>query len=205
MKASLGNGKALQPMSDDEPPKSWRYAYKASLAGSPQEFELTGEGMSFRSGFRSGVWAYGDIARIRLSYRPVSMLRHRFRADIGNRDGRKLTIVSATWSGLIMMTPQDDAYRAFVEELHRRVAGRPGLVCLAGLHRIAFVFALLAFASIALAIAALFVRALVTGDFPAALFLVGFAAWAGWYAGGFLMRNKPRSYRPESVPAQLLP
>src|SRR5262245_13659476 len=194
-----------QPMTDDEPALPLRYAYKASAAGSPQMFELTEQGLSFHTGFRSGVWAYGDIARIRLSYRPVSMLRHRFRADVRHKDGRTLAIVSATWSGIVTMAPQDDAYRAFIAELHRRVAAVRDVDCVAGLQPVAFWLGVAAFGAILLAIASLFVRALLTGEHVGALFMVGFAAWSGWYAGGFLMRNKPGRYQPASLPPQLMP
>jgi len=193
-------------MTEAEQLPTLRYAYKASVAGSPQAFELTGQGMSFQTGFRSGVWPYGDITRIRLTYRPVSMLRHRFRADIRHKDGRTLKIFSATWAGIVAMTPQNDSYRAFIEELHRRIAaeGR-GVECVAGLQPIAFAMAIVVYGAIMFAIAALFVRALMTGEFIAALFLVGFVAWSAWYVGGWMMRNKPQQYAPQSLPKQLLP
>lgn len=192
-------------MTDDEPAQHLRYAYKASAAGSPHAFELTGQGMSYRTGFSSGVWRYRDIERIRLTYRPVSMLRHRFRADIRHTDGKTLKIVSATWSGIVTMAPQDEAYRAFMQGLHRRIAVERDVVCVAGLQPIAFALGAIAFAAILFAIAVLFVRALLTGEYVGALFMVGFAVWSGWYAGGFLMRNKPGRYQPESLPAQLMP
>lgn len=190
---------------DDESTKPLRYAYKASVAGSPHLFDLTEQGLSFQTGFRSGVWSYADIERIRLSYRPVSMLRHRFRADIRHKDGKTLRIFSSTWSGIVTMTPQDEAYRAFIEELHRRVAGERDVVCVAGMQPIAFYLAVAVFGAIAIAIAGLFIRALLAADFPAALFMLGFAIWAGWYIGGFLMRNKPGRYEPLILPARLMP
>ncbi len=63
------------------------YAYKASLIGSAHRFELRDDGLSWHIGGRSGVWAYDQIAAIRLSYRPVSMQQHRFRADITSSGG----------------------------------------------------------------------------------------------------------------------
>ena len=191
---------------DDEQLPPLRYAYKASVAGSPQIFELTGQGMSYHTGFRSGVWGYGDIGRIRLTYRPVSMLRHRFRADIRHKDGRTLKIFSATFAGILALTPQNDSYRAFIAELHRRVAAAGGSAeYVAGLNPIAFAMAVAVFGAIAIAIATLLVRALVAGDVVAVLFLLGFVAWSGWYIGSWLMRNKPQRYAPEHVPEQLLP
>lgn len=183
-----------------------RYVYKPSVAGSPQSFELTPEGLSFQTGFRSGLWRYGDIARIRMTYRPVSMLQHRFRTDIRHKDGRALTIISATWSGMIALTPQNEGYRVFVEALHQHVAAEQGSVeCVGGMHRLAFVLGVATLAAIMLAIAVLFVRALLAGDWIAALFLLGFALWCGWYLGSWMKRNKPQRYKPTHVPRELLP
>src|SRR5580704_10308117 len=83
------------------------YAYKASLIGAAHRFELTGEGLSWHVAGKSGVWRYADITSIRLSYRPVSMQRHRFRADIGNANRQQLTILSTTWQTVALMAPQD--------------------------------------------------------------------------------------------------
>jgi hypothetical protein len=193
-------------MTDDEQPEPVRYTYKPSVAGSPQSFELSGEGLSIHTGFRASLWRYGDIAQIRLSYRPVSMLAHRFRADLRHKDGRKIRIVSATWSGIVALTPQNDSYRAFMQELHRCVAAEQGgVVCLAGLPRVRFTIAVAVFAALMLGLAGLLVRALVTAELAAALFLLGFAAWTAWYIGGWLKRNQPHPYEPASVPKQLLP
>lgn len=193
-------------MTDDELPALHRYAYKPSVGGSPQTFELSGEGLSWQTGFRSSFWRYEDIARIRLSYRPVSMLANRFCADVRHKDGRRLRIVSATWAGIVTLTPQSDSYRAFLEDLHRRVAAGQGDVeCLGGLGRIHFAFAAAVFAAVMLALAALLVRALVSGQLVAALFMLGFGAWVGWHSGGWLKRNQPQRYAPDSPPRELLP
>ena len=74
-----------------------RYAYKASLIGSAHEFELTETGLSWRVGGRSGLWPYGEIASVRLSFRPVSMQARRFRADIESAGGGRIAILSTTW------------------------------------------------------------------------------------------------------------
>jgi hypothetical protein len=51
----------------------------------------------------------------------------------------------------------------------------------------------------------LFVRALTTGEWPGALFLVGFAALFACQVGGFVRRNRPRAYTYDDLPAALLP
>jgi hypothetical protein len=183
-----------------------RYTFKPSAAGAPLMLELTGQGISYTSGFRSDQWRYADIAHIRLSYRPVSMLSHRFRADIWHKNGKRLKVISATWAGIVALTPQNDSYRAFIEELHRRIVAEGSEVqCVAGLPKVTFVLACAVFAAVMAALASLLVRALVTGELVAALFMLGFGAWFGWHTGGWLKRNTPVRYTPDSVPPQMLP
>src|SRR5476649_326912 len=99
-----------------------RYAYKASLIGAAHRFELTDEGLSWQIGGRSGVWPYAGIAAVRLSYRPVSMQSRRFRADIENADDARIVILSTSWQTAALMAPQDHDYRAFMTQLHARMA-----------------------------------------------------------------------------------
>src|SRR5271155_420467 len=108
------------------------YAYKASLVGAAHRFELTGAGLSWRIAGKSGVWPYADINAIRLSYRPVSMQSRRFRADIGNRDGGRIGILSTSWQSAALMAPQDQDYRAFIVGLHARLAQAGSRASLAG-------------------------------------------------------------------------
>ena len=182
------------------------YSYKPSLMGAACHFELTGEGLSFRVPGRSGVWPYGSIAAIRLSYRPVSMQARRFRADIANDGGRSLPVVSASWQSPARVAAQDDTYRSFMTQLHQRIAladGKPALH--AGLKRPLYGFGLAMMALVLLALLGLFIRAAMVEAYGGMLFLVGFAALFGWQIGGFMRRNRPRSYTIDAIPADLLP
>ena len=183
-----------------------RYAYKASLIGSAHQFELTDAGLSWRIAGRSGVWAYADIAAIRLSYRPMSMQARRFRADIDKAGGGRIAILSTTWQTAALMAPQDHGYRAFMAELHRRLkdaGSKPSLI--GGIGPKTYAAALVLLALLAIAMAGLLVRALFIGEFTGALFLLGFAALFTWQIGGFVKRNRPRSYDFDHLPEELLP
>jgi hypothetical protein len=183
-----------------------RYAYKASLIGSAHEFELTDSGLSWRVGGRSGVWPYGDIASVRLSYRPVSMQARRFRADIENAGGGRIAVLSTTWQTVSLMAPQDHGYRAFIIELHRRMNGAGSRARLiGGIGPKTYGAALVLLALLAVAMIGLLVRALATSEFTGALFLVGFAVLFTWQIGGFVKRNRPRSYTFDALPDALLP
>jgi len=183
-----------------------RYAYKASLIGSAHEFELTDAGLSWRVGGRSGVWAYGDIAAVRLSYRPVSMQSRRFRADIENVAGNRIAVLSTTWQTVSLMAPQDHGYRVFIVELHRRMrdAGSKARL-IGGLGPKTYAAAVTMLVLLAIAMLGLLVRAVATFEWTGALFLVGFAALFTWQVGGFVKRNRPIGYSFDRLPVALLP
>jgi len=182
------------------------YAYKASLIGSAHQFELMPHGLSWRLAGRSGIWAYADIAAIRLSYRPVSMQAHRFRADLRHTDGGRLLLLSTSWQTAALMAPQDNGYRAFITELHARMAKAGSSAELTGgLGRKTYAAALALVALVGIMLLALFIRSLAIGQFAGALFFVGFAALFAWQVGGFVRRNRPLTYSFDHVPEALLP
>jgi hypothetical protein len=183
-----------------------RYAYKASLIGAAHQFELTDEGLSWRIAGRSGVWPYADISAIRLSYRPVSMQSRRFRADIGHTDGARITILSTSWQSAALMAPQDHDYRVFIGALHARMAQAGSQASLAGgLGPRVYAAAIGLLVLVVIAISGLLVRAIATGEFAGALFLVDFAALFAWQVGGFVGRNRPLAYSFDRLPKALLP
>jgi hypothetical protein len=201
-----------QQQAQDPPPGSMErasgmgYRYRASLIGAAHRFELTDDGLSWRVGGRSGVWPYRAITSIRLSYRPVSMQSRRFRADIENLSRERIAVLSTSWQTAALMAPQDRDYRAFIHALHRRRAQAGGKVVLTGgLNPHVHVAAIGVLALLATAMVGLLLRALATGEFAGALFLVGFAALFAWQIGGFIRRNRPRSYRFDDLPNDLLP
>jgi hypothetical protein len=136
-----------------------RYAFKASLIGAAHQFELTDEGLKWRMAGKSGVWPYASISSIRLSYRPVSMQSRRFRADIEAEDRGRLVLLSTTWQTAVLMAPQDRDYRAFIVELHRRMAAAGSTARLAGgLKPRLYSAAIVLLTFVALAMTGLFIR-----------------------------------------------
>jgi hypothetical protein len=154
-----------------------RYAYKASLIGAAHQFELTDEGLSWQIGGKAGVWPYRDIAAIRLSYRPVSMQSRRFRVDIEHASRQRIVILSTSWQTVALVAPQDKDYRTFITQLHQRMAkGGAKARLIAGIGPKLYAAGIVLLAMVAIAISGLMIRAIATGEFAGALFLVGFAA-----------------------------
>ena len=182
------------------------YAYKASLIGAAHRFELTDAGLVWHLAGRTGTWPYAEIASIRLSYRPVSMQARRFRADLRNAGGQRLSLLSTSWQSPALMAAQSAPYRDFIIALHARMAAAGGTAALTGgLGRRNYFAALVLIALLGVAMAGLLLRALAIGEWAGAAFLVGIAALFAWQVGGFIRRNRPRTYTFADVPRTLLP
>jgi hypothetical protein len=139
-----------------------------------------------------------------LSYRPMGMQARRFRADIANRAGARLAIMSTSKQTVALMEPQA-GYRGFMLKLHRRLAEAGSVAALSGgLRPPIYIVLMVAVALVGIAMAAMLVRALVTGEWAGVIFIVGFSALFGWQIGGFLRRNRPRNYTYDDVPDELL-
>jgi hypothetical protein len=193
-------------MNDPPNEATTRYAYKASLIGAAHQFELTGEGLGWRIGGKSGLWPYTAISGIRLSYRPVSMQSRRFRADIDGADRGRIALLSTSWQTSVLIAPQDRDYHVFIVALHRRMAeAGSNAVLTGGLKPRVYIAALVLLALVAAAMAGLLVRAIITGEWAGILFLLGFAALFGWQVGGFVRRNRPQTYTFDRLPEALLP
>jgi hypothetical protein len=152
------------------------------------------------------VWPYAEISAIRLSYRPVSMQSRRFRADIENANRQRITILSTSWQTVALMAPQDHDYRAFITQLHTRMAkAGSNAALIAGMGPKTYAAGIVLLALVGIAIAGLLVRAIGTGEWAGALFLVAFAGLFAWQIGGFVGRNRPRAYSFDHLPEALLP
>lgn len=183
-----------------------RYAYKASLIGAAHRFELTDAGLVWHVAGRSGTWPYAEITSVRLSYRPVSMQAKRFRADLRNRSGDRLSLLSTSWQTAALMAAQSETYRDFIVELHARMRdGGSDAVLTGGLGRKTYGAALALTALFAVAMTGLLMRALAVREWAGAAFLIGFAALFAWQVGGFIRRNQPRRYTFADIPRALLP
>ena len=182
------------------------YSYKPSLAGAPWQLRLAPDNLVWNRGGRSGNLPYRDIARIRLSFHPVTMQTRRFLTEIWAPGMPKLVIASSSWTGLMAQQSLVGPYCDFVTELHRRVAaagGRP--YCESGLNPFLYWPGIAVYVAVLLGLAALIVRALQVAIYPGALFIAGFMALFSWQLGNFFKLNMPGRYEPAAPPQNLLP
>jgi hypothetical protein len=182
------------------------YSYRPSLLGAAFEFKLSGDGIDWSAGRKSGHLKYRDIRRVRLSYRPTSMQSHRFMTELWGEGAPKLQILSTTWKSMVEQVRQDRPYAAFVMELNRRIALVSSAArCEQGSPPLLYWPGLIVFAGVALGLAFLVVRALQADTKAGAAFVGCFFLLMLWQGGNFFRRNRPGVYRPEAPPADLLP
>ena len=194
---------SLEPASGEGP---LVYVYRPSLLGAPWEFSLAGDGIDWSSGRKSGHIPLRDVRRLRLSYRPANMQSHRFMAEIWAEGAPKLQILSSSWKSMVVQERLDKPYTDFIVALHRRIAfAAPSARFEQGSHPLLYWPGLIVFAGVALALAWLVVRALQADARAGAAFVGGFLALFLWQGGNFFRRNQPGRYRPEAIPAVLMP
>jgi hypothetical protein len=189
-----------------KPPGDPVYSYRPSLLGAAWEFRLTPTSLVWQTGQREGRVPYRDIRKVRISFRPVTMQSYRFTTQVWSASAPKLDIASTSWKSMLEQARQDQGYSAFITELHQRIAASGCQAeFVSGLASLGYWPAFIVFVVMAFGLAALVVRALQAGAWAGAAFVAAFFLLFLWQIGGYLRRNRPRSYRPEALPPELLP
>jgi hypothetical protein len=196
----------MQDGTDTTEPDAPAYAYKPSLMGAPWEFRLAPDAIEWQIGRYQGRTAYARIARVRLSFRPVTMQTRRFVTEIWPIDGPRLSIASSSWKSIVEQEGREQAYGAFIRELHRRILASGARATFeAGSPAILYWLGLAVFVIVSLGLAALTVRALQSGAWSAAAIIGGMLCLFVWQSGNYFRRNRPGSYRPQTLPEHLVP
>ena len=183
-----------------------RYGYRPSLLGAPWEFKLTESTIDWAVGARSGRVPFSNIRRLRMSYRPMSVQSYRFVTELWAEGAPKIQIVSSSWKSLVEQERLDEAYSAFVRELHRRITVLAAPVRFdQGANPLIYWPGLIVFGAAALGLAALIAHALQVGAARGAALVGGFLVLLLWQFGNFFRRNRPRVYHPDTLPVDVMP
>ncbi len=190
------------PPIDGEP----AYTFRPSLLGAPWEFRLAAGGLDWTAGHRSGRVRYRDVRRVRLSYKPTGLLTQRYLTEIWADGTPKLQIASTSWRSMVEQERLDDAYTAFVGELHARIAREARAVRFErGTPPLAYWPGLVLYAVVALGLITVAVRAFWLTTFGPAAIIAAFAALFLWQGANLFRRNWPGRYRPDALPRLLMP
>ncbi len=182
------------------------YRFRPRLVGAEIELSLAPGVLVWRGGSRQVAMPFSKIMRVRLGLRPAWIWSRSYIVELWPSGGSKIEIASTSMRGLLDVQDNGPGYRAFVLELHRRIAaaqancrfeaGFPpwrwwpaaaiGVVMLAGCIYVS-------------------INAVLGEHFVAGLALLGFTALFIWQSGVVIVRNRPRRYSPDAIPQDLLP
>ena len=191
---------ALQDNSDPS------YAYRPNMMGAPWTFALRRDGIEWEYGRHSGMVRYDQVKRVRMSFRPATLQSHRFLTEIWSEGSPKLQIASVTFRGMMDQARQDAEYRAFVTELHRRLAAaRSSASFQAGMNPVLYWLGAVVFAGIGLALGAFLLRTVLGGDLKGVLVIATVIALMLWQVCPIMICNRPVTYDPAAPPSRLLP
>jgi len=182
------------------------YQHNPRPVGGPISFVLDGDRLTVDSGRRVQEVRLGAVESVRMTYEPGRLGQKAFRTKVVMKDGKAFSFSSVSWRSLIEAEQLGREYRAFTRDLFeaiaranpdaRFVAGKPWWLW--------FSTAAVAVTSL-LAMAVLIWHAFRMGSTSVALLGGLFAVVGVWQIEPMVRLNKPRPFRPEAPPADLLP
>ena len=96
------------------------YRLRANAFVNPRLYRLTEDALTWKEERKplDGVF-YDDIAEIRLAFSPTRFARNRYRARVIFREGGMAELFNTDYQGIGNFPEQNEAYAAFLKELHR--------------------------------------------------------------------------------------
>ena len=183
------------------------YAFKPSLIGSLCQFTLKPDALEWQIGRRSGRIRY-DVDPRRPAVVPAGDDADRTASSprSGPPGNPKIQIVSVSWRSIMEQQRLDAPYAAFIAELHRRLAAASSSAQFStGLPLATYWVGVVIFSAVLIATGGLLVRAVSFGQWaPTAVVAIFFLVFA-YQLGTYFYRNRPGRYRPDAIPADVLP
>lgn len=182
------------------------YEHNPRPVGGPISFTLKGETLVVDTGRKVHEVRLGAVESVRMVYEPGRVGQKAFRTRVRMKDGKTFSFTSVTWKSMIAAEELSGPYRAFTKALFEAIArANPDVRFEAGKpYWIWLSTTLLAVASL-LAMAVLIWRALQMGSTSVALLGGLFALVGVWQIEPMVRLNRPRTFRPEAPPPELLP
>ena len=185
---------------------SLTYTHSPRPVGGPITFRLDGDRLTVDSGRKVHEVRLGAVEQVRLTYEPRSFAQKAFQTRVRMKDGRRFTFSSLDWRSLIEARRLDDEYRAFARALLATVAAaNPEARFVAGRPRWVWTAAAILGAISLLAIALFLWRAATAGHTGAAVMGALFLGAGIWQLEPMIRLNRPRSFRADAPPRELLP
>ncbi len=187
-------------------PDDIHYGYRPRPTASPVQYRLGATTLRIDAGRRFDDVRLSGIESVRIFHAPNSLTRHGYKTVLRLKDGKSATVSNVTWNGIARFERQDAAYSRFVAALCQAVAAaNPQATFTAGRPLPLWLLSLVAAIGLTIGIVWLAVVALQAGQRDAALVMGAILALAAWQVEPLIRLNRPRPFRPDDPPAELLP
>jgi hypothetical protein len=182
------------------------YSQSPAPYKAPISYELDGDRLTVDTGRKVQEVLLGAVAQVRLTYEPKSFGRNAFQTRLRLKDGKTVTFSSLNWKSMVDVERLDREYRIFTRALFDAIVhANPEASFVGGRPRPIWAATVL-LAVTALAAVTVFIwRALQTGATTAALLGVLFVVLGIWQIEPMVRLNKPRRFKPEEPPPDLIP
>lgn len=183
------------------------YTFKTDALGStPMLVSLTESGIVAVQSGTATIIPLDDVASVRLWFDPTRFDRQRYRCRITSSKGKNISLCSSSVEGLGQFKPQLVEYRAIVEALHRALVRRGAAVSYtAGKSRLSYALNVGSVAVAFAAVGAIVLSVGFDGLGPVTLVKLLVIALCMPALLKWIRRNRPRSYPPLAIPADVLP
>jgi hypothetical protein len=182
------------------------YTHNPRPVGGPVSFALNGDRLTVDTGRKVQEVRLGAVESVRLTYEPGRVGQKAFRTKVVLKDGKSFSFTSLNWRSLIEAQELTGEYRAFTQALCGAIAAaNPGARFIAGKPKWLWLATVIVAAASLLGMAYLIWQALLMGSKGVALIGALLALVGIWQIEPMVRLNKPRSFRPDEVPRDLMP
>ncbi len=182
------------------------YQHSPRPVGGPISFTLKGDNLTVDSGRKIHEVQLGAVESVRMTYEAGRLGQRAFRTKVMMKDGKAFSFSSVDWKSLIQADQLTGQYRTFAHDLFKAIhRANPDARFIAGKPWWLWLSTTLIGAASLLAMAILIWRAFQLGSTSVALLGGLFAVVGVWQIEPMVRLNKPRLFRPEAPPPELLP
>ncbi len=182
------------------------YTFTPDIASKPLTLSASAEGLAVAGGAQAQKITWSDVMQVELWFDPTRFNRERYRCRVSTRSGRTVEIESTTCRGVGDFLAQSAEYQSLIQAIHvnllahgKNVAYRGGV----GGSRY-----LLNILGLAVGVAAFSVALNVAGVSylgPTVIVHLIVILFGASVALKWIKKNRPSSYDPRTIPAELLP
>ncbi|NWF35887.1 hypothetical protein [Mariprofundus sp. KV] len=187
--------------------KGYVYTHRNSLIHENRTYRIGDDALSWQDDNKSGErLLYSDIHSVEAQFAPSRVQSNRYLMRLRTRNNGKIDITNTTYKGIGDFEELNESYVPFVSELHRKIAEmNPAAAFKQGSSWAGYLVAIVVTIALVLVIIGAGVFFLTAGMVWVAAIKLAILIFFFPRLLRYVKRNKPGSYDPLKLPADILP